>query len=188
MPVNTRANTREVLKVTMEQSEISEGVKLYLDNLLRSSTAELKSEIDCLKALISQKNEQIVSLNTKVVEVVQRNVELSIELKDLRDDVVVKIDDLEQYGRKNSLRIEGVAIADKESNEQLTKKVIDTLNEMGANVTSEDIFRLHRSGKPYTRGGRRVAQTIVRFHGRSKLATQEPSRNVNSDHLSSAQI
>ena len=74
-----------------------------------------------------------------------------------------KIDDLEQYGRKNSLRIEGIEISDNETNAILTQKVASTLHSMGAEVTPSDFFRLHRSGKPHTKGGRRIAQTIVRF-------------------------
>ena len=143
--------------------EISEGVKQYLDDLLRTYSDELKSEIEDLKLLVSKKNEQIRELNEKVIEVVQRNVQVSDELNQLRERSYVKIDDLEQYGRKNSLRIEGIAVADKETSSQLTDKVVATLNSMGAAVTSSDFFRLHRSGKPHTKGGRRVAQTIVRF-------------------------
>ena len=161
-PATTRSGKRNALSATME-CEISDGVKLYLDNLLRASTAELKSEIDGLKSLINQKDEQIADLSTKVVGVVQRNVELSSELKTLRDDMEERIDDLEQYGRKNSIRIEGISITDSETNLQLAEKVVNTLNEMGAAVTQEDFFRLHRPGKPHMKDGRRVAQTIVRF-------------------------
>ena len=71
----------------MAHNEISDGVKQYLDNLLRTTTAELKAEIDSLKSLLSKKNDQIDDLNAKVVQVVQRNVEIADELYHMRNRV-----------------------------------------------------------------------------------------------------
>ena len=34
---------------------------------------------------------------------------------------------------------------------------------MGAKISAEDVFRLHRSGKVHTRNGKKVAQVIMRF-------------------------
>ena len=162
----SQARSKSLSDSDMEDSastEISDGVKKYLAELLHSSTLELKNEIDELKSLINNKNEQIAELNEKVIHVVQRNIELAGELKEVRHDFEIKIDDLEQYGRKNSLRIEGIEVCENESNTQLTKKVAEVLNVMGANITPNDFFRLHRSGRPHMRNGKRVAQTIVRF-------------------------
>ena len=89
-----------------------------------------------------------------MIHVARRNVELACDVKTLREDHAIKIDDLEQYGRKNSLRIEGIALSDNETNAQLTKQVAESLNEMGAKVTPNDFFRLHRSSKPFIRNGR----------------------------------
>ena len=83
--------------------DISEETKQYLDNLLRASTAALKSEIDDLKLLVNQKNEQITELSNKVIEVVQRNVELTNQLATVTEVLDTKIDDLEQYNRKNNI-------------------------------------------------------------------------------------
>ena len=98
-----------------ENSEISDGAKKYLDDLLREHTAELKGEIDALKTLLSQKNERIEALNEKVIEVVQRSVELSEELRFTREQLEIKIDDNEQYSRKDSLCIEGIGALDGET-------------------------------------------------------------------------
>ena len=174
---NTRNNTSTdtgVSSGTMSDCELSEGVKEYLNKLLQSYTADqrkataeltslLSAQIDELKSIVNEKNQLIEQLSEKVVSVVQRNVELSGELQHLRESTHVGVDDLEQYGRKNNLRIEGIVVGDEETPAQLTAKVAETLNAMGAEVTPDDFFRLHRSGKTRMVDGRRVAQTIVRF-------------------------
>ena len=183
--INARGRSNSDIKnadtAIMDHCEISEGTKPYLDNLLRTTTAELKSEIDALKLLINTKNEQISELNDKVVQVVKQNVNLSSEVKRLTDNVFVKIDDLEQYDRKNNIRIEGIELSENETNAQLTKKVTDTLNSMGAEVTASDYFRLHRSGTPHTKNGKKIAQTIVRFRSWAARSRAYKTRYFGTD-------
>jgi hypothetical protein len=147
---------------SMASIEISDGVKKYLEQM----NAELKSELLTLKEEINQRNEHISHLEERVVQVVQQNVKLAADLHVTNkkfDALDIKLDDLEQYGRKMCLRVEGIEVKEKESNSNLTTKVIDCLNEIGANVSQSDFSRLHRSGKPIMRDGRLVAQTIVKF-------------------------
>ena len=49
-----RSNAKSVQNDN-DNIEISDGAKTYLDELLREHTAELKSEIDALKTMLSQK-------------------------------------------------------------------------------------------------------------------------------------
>ena len=134
-----------------------------------------------MKTIVNNKNELIEQLSGKVVAVVQRNVELSDEIQHLRESTYMHLDDLEQYGRKNSLRIEGIEVSEMETNAQLTEKVAKSLNSMGANVSPSDFFRLHRSGKTHTKNGRRVAQTIVRFQSWAARSRAFKTRYANPD-------
>ena len=174
-------------------SEISDAVKLYLSTIINNSAEELKTEIsllrtsvesknkqisdlqsttaslkvtiDELKSTVNEKNDQISALNIKVVEVVRRSVLLSSKLAESHDSLSNSIDDLEQYGRKNSLRVEGIEVSQNETNADLTIKVAKALNSLGAKVTSTDFFRLHRSsGSRTTKDGRVVSQCIVKFN------------------------
>ena len=108
---------------------------------------------------------RITALEDKLINCVQNNINLKDSLYHVREDLFVAIDDLAQYGRKPSLRIEGIPFVKGETNDQLKTKVIDSLNEIHANVSDADIFRLHRSGKPHKDRdtGILVAQSIVRF-------------------------
>ena len=146
-------------------SGISDDAKKYLDDLLRQYTTELKGEIDELKTLLNTKNDQIEELNEKVINVVKRNIELTEELRNTREYLEIKIDDNEQYSRKDSLRIEGIEYVPGETHQDLGKKIVDSLGSLGANVTLQDFHRYHRSSRPRTlENGRVVAQTIVRYN------------------------
>ena len=171
---NTRANARTqcnsepsepITPAKMSTCDISEGTKTYLDELMRMYTTELKSEIDELKTLLNKKNELIDELNARVIQVVQRIVELSDELRNSRIELEIKIDDNEQYSRKDSLRIEGIDFDAGETRQALGSKIVKCLGNLGAKVSMGDFHRYHRSSAPRTlTDGRVVSQTIVRFN------------------------
>ena len=145
--------------------EISEGVKKYLGELLQTHNSELKRDIENLQLKLDVKNKLIEELNYKVIDVVQRNVQLADELKLARENCEEKIDNLEQYTRKDSLRIEGIDYADDETPQALGTKIVKALKSIGAKVSVGDFHRYHRSGPSRTLSdGRTVSQTIVRFN------------------------
>ena len=52
---------------------------------------------------------------------------------------------LEQYGRRNNLKIKG--IPDSVPQKDLQNKVVDILNAIGVNVSNDDFEDCHRIGK-----------------------------------------
>ena len=168
MPIGTRQTMKSA------ESDISDGTKTYLENLVGG----LRQEITELRSLIQEKNERINtlevnlevsvtrinSLEENVVESVRRNILLASKISELEESVNVRLDDGEQYSRKDSLRIEGIEYTSGETNASLKAVVIKSLNNLGAKVSQTDIFRLHRSSKPRTlTNGLTIAQTIVKF-------------------------
>lgn len=71
-----------------------------------------------------------------------------------------QIDDLEQYSRRNCLRVFGIPESDKED----TDEVIVTLakNKLGVNIDQHDIDRSHRTG-PKNGKSNRPRPIIVKF-------------------------
>ena len=106
-----------------DNSEISDGAKLYLEGVISG----LRNEIADLRTAIEEKNERILSLEKDVVEAVQRNLVLAAKIDRLETDMVIALDDHEQYSRKDSLRIEGIEYVGGESNSSLKSKVINRL-------------------------------------------------------------
>ena len=180
-PLST-VKTRAKRSMTMTSLDI-EGVRSALSELISANHNEVKSWIQAIEQKIEQKlsalenalnanNTQIDNLEKrlagaeeKIVSQTQRNVQLASQLNKNQEDFEVKIDDIEQYGRKSSLRIEGIKVTPDETNDQLKDSVLAELNTMGANITKSDIWRLHRSGKPHRDRdtGELVAQSIVKF-------------------------
>jgi hypothetical protein len=80
------------------------------------------------------------------------------------DNLTVSADDLQQYGRRYSIRIENIPVTKGESEEDLSRKVKDVLKIANVDVQIDTIDRLHRSSAPRTNAdGTVVAQTIVKF-------------------------
>ena len=163
MVVTTRLNSM----LSPETADISEATKTYLENLVSG----LKNEIAELRAAVEDKNQRITELEETVVDAVKRNVILASridEMEAISNDysarIDVRIDDCEQYSRKDSLRIEGIPYQTGETNPELKDKVLTELQKLGASVNKTDIHRLHRSSGPRTStDGSVTAQTIVKF-------------------------
>lgn len=96
-------------------------------------------------------------------------------------------DKLEQYSRRENVRISGIAEEANETDGILEAKVIELAGDMGVELKSEDISVAHRMGKP-KEGGRPV---IVRFcqrkkkdeimRNKKKLKNRERKVYVNED-------
>ena len=130
--------------------EISEPMKKYFDGLINNAVSELESMIKELKDQLAEKDAYIKSLEMRVDK--------------LETNLEIECDNLQQFGRKSNIRIEGIEIIQNEDNGKLQQQVIESLNNLGAELKPGDIFRLHRSGKPHhSKDGREVAQTIIKF-------------------------
>ena len=76
-----------------------------------------------------------------------------------------KTDDLEQYGRRLCIRIDGVEVNEDETAEECTGKVLNMLQKSDVEVSNKDIDQAHRIGskKTVSADGKKVQQIIVKF-------------------------
>ena len=74
-------------------------------------------------------------------------------------------EELEQYGRRLCLRIEGVPSAEKKTSEEVLEKVKFLVSESGCDIPDVVIDRAHRIGKGYTdkKSNLSCKSIIVRF-------------------------
>ena len=84
------------------------------------------------------------------------------ELKRERTERIIQVDRLEQYQRKDSLRINGIPYAEGETNTQLEDKVINLADKIGVKLNRQDISVTHRL-RPTTKG---IHPTIIKFSTR----------------------
>ena len=87
---------------------------------------------------------------------------VKLELKQERTDRIVMVDRLEQYQRKDSLRVNGIPYSEGETNVQLEDKVIQLADKIGVKLNRHDISVTHRL-KPTTKG---IHPVIVKFSTR----------------------
>ncbi|KAL8596191.1 hypothetical protein ACOMHN_021231 [Nucella lapillus] len=137
---------------TEQQSQDRSGGALELS--VKESLKEALRDPEILQMLSSAftetLREEIVSLRTV------------IEKKDqMISDLQIQVDSLEQYSRRNSVRISGIPEPKGGSAQEDTDNIVQKLGEaIGVRVTSEMIDRSHRVSK---RTGTSDRQIIVKF-------------------------
>ena len=70
------------------------------------------------------------------------------------------INDLEQYGRRQNLEIQGIPMSDNENDAETENKVLTVLKKIVENISHDDIDIAHRLGKSKTN---KTPNIIVRF-------------------------
>ncbi|KAB0790208.1 hypothetical protein PPYR_15454, partial [Photinus pyralis] len=116
-------------------------------------TRDQISEINaCVAASIKEFFQNDTFIDMIVTRVVDKiNVSINDQINAAVDSVKrenvflrEKVDALEQYSRRNNIRLFGIP---EEKNENIQEVVIDAFNNVGIPVTSDSIDRLHRVGK-----------------------------------------
>ena len=107
-------------------------------------------------------SEKIIVLETQLLNVNSELETVKAVLKKERIDRMIATDNLEQYQRKDSLRITGIPQENGETIVDLENKVLDIANKIGVQMKREDISVTHRL-KPDKKGG---VPTIIKFSTR----------------------
>ena len=91
-----------------------------------------------------------------------------------------KTDDLEQYGRRLCIRIDGVEVNEDEIAEECTGKILNMLQKYDVEISDKDIDRAHRiaSKRTVSVDGKKVQQVIVKFLTWQKRNVVYHSRKV----------
>ena len=159
----------------------SEEDKQFITQLITEQTAELTRRLAESDAKVSDLARQLNESRSEV-----RSLKRQVE------DSNIFIDDLEQYGRRMSVRVENVPFSRGETENDLFTKIHTKLAEVDVNINLNDVVRFHRSSAPkVNEDGSTVAQCIVKFgkwearrsmHGLNKKArAKQVSVRVNND-------
>lgn len=139
----------EVLKSANSRIDILEGT-LFCK---QQENDKLKDELGKLKKQLETANEE--------------NSKLQRQIQQKSQTLEGKLNDLDQYGRRNNIRVSGIRDQENETAEESVKIVVDTLNKKipNLNLKDDDIDIAHRIGK-YEKDKKR--QIIVKFQSRMK--------------------
>ena len=130
-------------------------------SMLESIKIELIGKIDALSAKLDEKNIRIDELESKIVLLDEK-----LSYSDKKFELLERrLDDYEQYGRRTSLRINGVKYAENENADDCLGKVKKVIQNLGIELDERDFDRAHRVSKPFDREGNPVKdrQIIVKF-------------------------
>ena len=164
---------RELIRDIFQQmkDELLQGVSHRIE-LLEGKLFEKDEENDKLK-------KEITSLNKNLEDQKAENQKLVDQIQTVNDTAEARINDLEQYGRRNNLRISGVPENQHgdETAEMTTRKVADTLNGTitDLNLARYDFDIAHRLG-PKRRDSCRPI--IVKFQSRMNRDTVLRNRKL----------
>ena len=168
-PVNVAKRTADVLSPTM----ISPPTKAVCTDLVDNLIAALQDDrtMQVLKDVMSVAiTEKLVELTTEVTVLKKENIALKGKLNMLQtkcDELDAKQDDLEQYGRRNCLRLH-TAIPEVRD-EDTDEIVIQAAQAIGANVTREDISRSHRVGRKRDDKPRAIIFRLLSYRKRREI-------------------
>ena len=128
------------------------------------------------------------NLETENKKLKQQNVHLENQVLHLGN----QINDLEQYGRRQNLEIQGVAMNDdQETPQELELKVLSVLQHMDGSIDKDDIDVMHRLGSRKNKKTQKqdMPPIIVRFISRKKRNTlfkaKKNLKDAKFDFLSS---
>lgn len=109
---------------------------------------------------VTERLQESLAIHTKVVEELRADIQMKDEqIASLKEEMLARTDALEQYQRRNSLRIFGVKEEKVESTNQIA---IDIVKKIGVSISSSDIDRSHRVGRPKP-GAKNPRPIIVKF-------------------------
>ena len=161
---------REIIKETFQEmkDQLLESFNKRLEILegdlhVRAiENNELKTEVDNMKQEIKKKDDELKSMINKKHDEIK---EAKLNIKTEADEIKGDLNDLEQYGRRNNIRIVGLR-NDKpfETSQDTAWQVVNFINDkMDINISVHQIDIAHRLG-PYSRDTNR--NIIVRLISR----------------------
>lgn len=164
--------------MTKGQKELMEMLDSKFDefkkSLLNDLSADIQKVVDNHKKEIqlyfddkSRELEKVEDLADSVAvihEHVRKLQESNDLLKKQNSMLYDKVDDLEQYGRRQCLRIYGVPPKEGETSDDVRKEVLGIVRDANMNIPENFVDRAHRIGKEVVKDGVKKQAIIVRFN------------------------
>lgn len=154
---------------------VDQSAPLTVDVIVRLMQAQSKFIIDTFSKQLSEKETIIKSQTRDIQELRNENVSLRAEL-----------DELQQYSRRNAVRISGIPEAADEKPDDVYKSVKDLLTkDLKVKLDDRDFCRMHRVGRPRPTGTS-PRQIILKFTSyaarRRVMKARKQLKDVNGPH------
>lgn len=138
--------------VTLNQDSITAIVQMVSAAMEPKLASIVNDSVQNVIALMNADLEEVKKVN---VDLQQQNDKLTRTVLNLQ----TQMDDIEQYSRRNCLRVAGIK---EDASENTDTVILKLAGDMGVNLTLADIDRSHRVGRPGNPSGR-PRHIIVKF-------------------------
>lgn len=153
-----------------KKSEESESVEDVVKRVVKATWAEeamAQGIANLIRESICEELKKTIEMNTSVIQDLKNALaERDIKIKSLEEKLVRKTDDLEQYQRRQSLRIFGVEETEGENTDCIAR---DIAVKIGVELSDTDIDRSHRVGRKSENKHRPIIVKFVSYRKRSEM-------------------
>ena len=152
-----------------------DSFKIYAAGIVKYTT-NLEQQVASLEEKIERNDSLLGVLQTVSDNLLAEKLRLDESVSKLED----KLDDLQQYSRRNCLLVHGI---DEKPNEDTTQLALDLFNSnMNVNITLNDITRSHRIGKKTNKKTRPIIVKFLSYRPR-KLVYDNKKKLKNTRKL-----
>ncbi|XP_072051414.1 uncharacterized protein [Amphiura filiformis] len=134
--------------------------------LEKSLVSTIQAKIETMEEKIAKQDSILFDLQSELKQKSDENNKLKVQIKDLTentDETARKLNDLEQYTRRNSIRLFG--IPESKGKKENCDAIVTNLarDKLGVKVDLQEIDRCHRVGKKTSEPGKKPRPIIVKF-------------------------
>ena len=133
-----------------ELATVEKNLEKKFQTELAAVQSNLQTELTKITKEVTDLKKTVDEMKTEIADCKHENALLHTENQSLRNDLVaatIQHDDLEQYGRRYAIRVEGIEYHETEDNAQLQETLKTEFGKLGYEIQDSDINRLHRSSK-----------------------------------------
>lgn len=171
VPSGSRLSDDDIDRIVLQvRAIIMSEMKILIDSSIRETKREYD---DRIKKLETKYDFRIQKLETDNGDLKDENDELRSELCEVRIDIgnmKWKDDEIEQYSRRNSLRISGIQESDTRPPDDI---VLELANEYNINIEQSDIDRSHRTGKEEEGNVRAILVKFTSYRARREFMSKK---------------
>jgi small-conductance mechanosensitive channel len=153
-----------------DQRFINQSAPALANVVLPSIESPVQSVFLQLTETIQKQAEEVARLTKVLDEAEKCNADLQKEIWGLEE----ALDDLEQYGRRNSLRFHNCPVSNQQHGIDTDAIVMDLCkSKMNIDLTDEDISRSHQIGKPNKSGNIQIICKFKNWKIKNKVYTEK---------------
>jgi len=167
MPI-TRETKQDIETHILSCMDTEEYMKKISSVVVKEVTAKMQQMFEVFKTQIEELTNEIKKLKSEKTEIEELNKKLEVSNKNYEVQIAQlteRSDMLEQYTRRNNLRIFGISEGKDEDCEGKALEIINRKLEL--NMTREQICRVHRTGKIKSNKPRGIIIKFVSYKQRS---------------------